>query len=104
MMENIDKMISITTQSMVYQLDKSNEPNYKWDKISDSQTSGANDSQPFNTYFKIFIGLILVLIILVSILGNIMVCLAISSDRRLRRLGNLFLASLGLSKIINFKI
>jgi hypothetical protein len=103
-MENIDKMISITTQSMVYQLDKSNEPNYKWDKISDSQTEEADHSQPFSTYLKIFIGLILVLIILVSILGNIMVCLAISSDRRLRRLGNLFLASLGLRNIIYFKV
>lgn len=54
--------------------------------------------QPLSTesiYLKIIIGIFLVLVIMVSIFGNILVCVAIASDRRLRRLGNLFLVSLG---------
>lgn len=46
-------------------------------------------------YLKIVIGSLLVLVILVSIFGNLLVCVAIASDRRLRRLGNLFIVSLG---------
>lgn len=46
-------------------------------------------------YLKIIIGIFLVFVILVSILGNLLVCVAVSSDRKLRKLGNLFIVSLG---------
>ena len=60
-------------------------------------TANLYDDPPsnFSIYLKIIIGSFLVLVILVSIFGNILVCVAISSDRRLRRLGNLFIVSLG---------
>lgn len=63
--------------------------------ISNKDSSFLNVSLSLSIYSKILIGSILVLIILVSILGNLLVCVAIASDRRLRRLGNLFLVSLG---------
>lgn len=50
-------------------------------------------------YLKIIIGSFLVLVILVSIFGNVLVCVAISSDRRLRKLGNLFIVSLGMFRL-----
>ncbi|KAH9426358.1 receptor [Dermatophagoides pteronyssinus] len=50
-------------------------------------------------YLKIIIGIILVIVILISIFGNILICVAIASDRRLRRLGNLFLVSLAIADL-----
>ncbi|OTF78727.1 dopamine receptor 1-like protein, partial [Euroglyphus maynei] len=47
----------------------------------------------------IIIGIILVIVIFISIFGNILVCVAIASDRRLRRLGNLFLVSLAIADL-----
>lgn len=48
---------------------------------------------------KYLLGSLLVFIIFLSISGNILVCLAIYTDRRLRKLGNLFLASLALADL-----
>lgn len=50
-------------------------------------------------YLKIIIGSFLVLVILISIFGNLLVCVAISSDRRLRKLGNLFIVSLAIADL-----
>ncbi|KAF7495354.1 Dopamine receptor 1 [Sarcoptes scabiei] len=67
--------------------------------ISNKDSSFLNVSLSLSIYSKILIGSILVLIILVSILGNLLVCVAIASDRRLRRLGNLFLVSLAIADL-----
>ena len=48
---------------------------------------------------KYSIGSLLIFIIFMSISGNILVCVAIYTDRRLRKLGNLFLASLALADL-----
>lgn len=57
----------------------------------------------YNTSSKnklfIFSGSFLVLIIFLSVAGNILVCIAIYSDRGLRRIGNLFLASLAIADL-----
>lgn len=48
---------------------------------------------------KYSIGSLLIFIIFMSISGNILVCIAIYTDRRLRKLGNLFLASLAVADL-----
>jgi dopamine D1-like receptor len=44
-------------------------------------------------------GIFLSLVIFLSIAGNILVCVAIYTDRALRRIGNLFLASLAIADL-----
>lgn len=46
-----------------------------------------------------FAGIFLSLLIFLSIAGNILVCLAIYTERSLRRIGNLFLASLAIADL-----
>lgn len=88
-------MIGLSSDSLSENTETSDNFKYEWTE-SEPPIQDMDYSDPLSAYIKIAVGLVLVLIILISILGNIMVCLAISSDRRLRRLGNLFLASLGL--------
>lgn len=49
---------------------------------------------------KFFVGFVLSTIIFFSISGNILVCVAIYTDRQLRKLGNLFLVSLALADLL----
>ncbi|XP_037569728.1 dopamine receptor 1 [Dermacentor silvarum] len=49
---------------------------------------------------RYIIGTFLLIIILTAITGNILVCLAIYTDRRLRKLGNLFLVSLAVADLL----
>lgn len=51
-------------------------------------------------FIKYAVGSLLVFIIFMSISGNVLVCVAIYTDRRLRKLGNLFLASLAVADLI----
>lgn len=48
---------------------------------------------------KCLVGIPLATIIFMAIVGNLLVCLAIYTDRRLRKLGNLFLVSLALADL-----
>ncbi|XP_064480645.1 dopamine receptor 1-like [Ornithodoros turicata] len=48
---------------------------------------------------RYLLGTVMSLIILTAITGNVLVCLAIYTDRRLRKLGNLFLVSLALADL-----
>ncbi|CAG2106186.1 unnamed protein product, partial [Medioppia subpectinata] len=91
-------MIGLTTKSISHPSETSDDFKYDWNKVSEP-SEDMDSSNPLSTYIKIVVGLVLGLMILISILGNILVCLAISSDRRLRRLGNLFLASLALADL-----
>ena len=45
------------------------------------------------------IGIFLSLVIFLSVTGNILVCIAIYTERSLRRIGNLFLASLAVADL-----
>ena len=47
----------------------------------------------------ISVGFLLVILIFFSVAGNVLVCVAIYTDRGLRRIGNLFLASLAVADL-----
>lgn len=65
-----------------------------------SATAPETENQNFwDLTTKCLVGILLVLIIFLSISGNILVCVAIYTDRRLRKLGNLFLVSLALADL-----
>lgn len=49
--------------------------------------------------FMTISGVLLFLLVFLSIAGNILVCLAIYTERSLRRIGNLFLASLAIADL-----
>lgn len=51
------------------------------------------------TKTNLFPGLFLSLLIFLSVAGNILVCIAIYTERSLRRIGNLFLASLAIADL-----
>ncbi|KAF7998503.1 hypothetical protein HCN44_010911 [Aphidius gifuensis] len=48
---------------------------------------------------ELFVGFLLFVLIFFSVAGNILVCVAIYTDRGLRRIGNLFLASLAIADL-----
>lgn len=54
---------------------------------------------PYHHLVEHFAGIFLSLLIFLSIAGNILVCLAIYTERSLRRIGNLFLASLAIADL-----
>lgn len=45
-------------------------------------------------------GSFLLLLIVISIVGNVLVCIAIGTDQRLRKLSNLFLVSLAIADLL----
>lgn len=53
----------------------------------------------FNFHYFSFAGIFLSVLIFLSVAGNILVCLAIYTERSLRRIGNLFLASLAIADL-----
>ena len=44
--------------------------------------------------------LLLVMMVLISVVGNILVCVAVTTDKTLRKLSNLFLVSLAISDLL----
>lgn len=61
-----------------------------------NETSGTGP--PFSAWDLLLIAL-LISIILISIVGNCLVCIAIFTDRRLRKLGNAFIVSLAIADL-----
>ncbi|XP_067000389.1 dopamine receptor 1 [Anabrus simplex] len=57
------------------------------------------EADTLTTLSVLLVGVFLSLIIFLSIAGNILVCVAIYTDRGLRRIGNLFLASLAIADL-----
>nr|ABG29734.1 dopamine receptor I [Ctenocephalides felis] len=72
-------------------------PNTSWEEAELDSVEARGDLQDPVTI--LLIGSFLVLIIFLSVAGNILVCIAIYSDRGLRRIGNLFLASLAIADL-----
>lgn len=52
-----------------------------------------------NSIYVLFLGTVLAVLIFLSVAGNILVCVAIYTERSLRRIGNLFLASLAIADL-----
>ncbi|OWF46660.1 dopamine receptor 1-like [Mizuhopecten yessoensis] len=61
----------------------------------DTETSG-----PYTLVESIVIGTILSLVIILAIAGNILVCVAVFTDRRLKHLNNLFIVSLAIADLL----
>lgn len=67
---------------------------------SDPTNSTVENQSENHVITKILIGLSLSLIIFFAIAGNILVCVAVYSDRHLRKRGNLFIVSLALADML----
>ncbi len=50
--------------------------------------------------FSLCLSLVLALLIATSIVGNVLVCIAVATDKRLRKLSNLFLVSLAVADLL----
>ncbi|XP_070517785.1 dopamine receptor, D1 isoform X1 [Cardiocondyla obscurior] len=68
---------------------------------SNNLTDGEEDlpEDAFSLLSVLLVGLLLVILIFFSVAGNVLVCVAIYTDRGLRRIGNLFLASLAVADL-----
>ncbi|XP_032680046.1 dopamine receptor 1 isoform X1 [Odontomachus brunneus] len=64
-------------------------------------TDGEEDlpEDAFSLLSVLLVGFLLVILIFFSVAGNVLVCVAIYTDRGLRRIGNLFLASLAVADL-----
>ncbi|KAG5317347.1 DOPR1 protein, partial [Pseudoatta argentina] len=64
-------------------------------------TDGEEDlpEDAFSLLSVLVVGFLLVILIFFSVAGNVLVCVAIYTDRGLRRIGNLFLASLAVADL-----
>ncbi|XP_075238312.1 dopamine receptor 1-like isoform X2 [Lycorma delicatula] len=79
---------------------KESNPEYNWTSTTTTHLPEiAEDLDTLTTLSLVPIGIFLCLLIFLSIAGNILVCLAIYTDRGLRRIGSLFLASLAIADL-----
>lgn len=58
------------------------------------------DGQESSFVFSIFVGFMLALVIFFAIAGNVLVCIAVYSDRNLRKTANLFIVSLAVADLL----
>ncbi|GLV32704.1 Dopamine 1-like receptor 1 [Carabus blaptoides fortunei] len=66
---------------------------------SNPEGDGEEKRDPVTVMSILLVGTFLSLLIFLSVAGNILVCVAIYTDRGLRRIGNLFLASLAIADL-----
>ncbi|XP_050398276.1 dopamine receptor 1 [Patella vulgata] len=62
--------------------------------------TGAASTEVYNLPEKVVIGTVLACIIFISISGNILVCVAVFTDRKLKRNSNLFIVSLAIADLL----
>ncbi|XP_075148740.1 dopamine 1-like receptor 1 [Haematobia irritans] len=70
-----------------------------WINPSETDTILGEDPEVESLVTLVVVGIFLSVLIFLSIAGNILVCLAIYTERSLRRIGNLFLASLAIADL-----
>lgn len=83
-------------------------PSQEYYDLSQNETNGNNLSgstelehdPPYTLAESIIIGTILSLVIILAIAGNILVCVAVFTDRRLKHLNNLFIVSLAIADLL----
>ncbi|CAG2208947.1 dopamine receptor 1-like [Mytilus edulis] len=83
----------------------SDSPNYTiFDTINSTNVSNNTNEEATGSGYqlaeKIIIGTILSLFIILAIVGNILVCVAVFTDRRLKHLNNLLLVSLAIADLL----
>ncbi|XP_045189650.2 dopamine receptor 1-like [Mercenaria mercenaria] len=66
---------------------------------STNSSDSSGDGVEENVTNKVVIGTFLCLIIFLSLAGNILVCIAVFTDRRLKRLNNMFIVSLAVADL-----
>ena len=64
-----------------------------------SVSSDATEAADDNITHKVLIGTFLVLLITLAVSGNVLVCIAVFTDRRLKRLNNFFIVSLAVADL-----
>ncbi|XP_003743414.1 dopamine receptor 1-like [Galendromus occidentalis] len=69
------------------------------DELTDKETNDAMLSDDVS-WIRFLVGTVLTAIIVTAISGNVLVCWAICADRRLRKLGNLFIVSLAVADLL----
>lgn len=87
----MDSLGAIDWNETLHQQDES--------QMSQASLSAVLSSSHLSFMFKLTLGLILTFVILISIFGNLLVCVAVASDRRLRRRGNAFIVSLAIADL-----
>ncbi|XP_017117463.1 dopamine receptor 1 isoform X1 [Drosophila elegans] len=70
-----------------------------WTNASEMDTIVGEEPEPLSLVSIVVVGIFLSVLIFLSVAGNILVCLAIYTERSLRRIGNLFLASLAIADL-----
>ena len=65
-----------------------------------ASNSTASSSCLDPTAFKVTVTVVLILLILITIAGNVVVCLAVGLNRRLRSLTNCFIVSLAITDLL----
>ncbi|XP_046823588.1 dopamine receptor 1-like isoform X1 [Vespa crabro] len=69
--------------------------------LQNNLTIGDEDlpEEAFTLLSVLLVGFLLLILVFLSVAGNVLVCVAIYTDRGLRRIGNLFLASLAIADL-----
>ncbi|XP_062122922.1 dopamine receptor 1 isoform X2 [Drosophila sulfurigaster albostrigata] len=70
-----------------------------WTNASEMDTIVGEEPEQLSLVSIVVVGIFLSVLIFLSVAGNILVCLAIYTERSLRRIGNLFLASLAIADL-----
>ncbi|XP_061723174.1 dopamine receptor 1 [Cydia fagiglandana] len=73
---------------------------FEFNETATVEYSDGEDPDAVTLLSVLLVGIFLSLLIFLSVAGNILVCIAIYTDRGLRRIGNLFLASLAIADML----
>ncbi|XP_055678996.1 dopamine receptor 1 [Lutzomyia longipalpis] len=96
---DIDVDIKLLTTGYLDSTVTSNFNDTTWPKIVEHPEDVEEEPDAVTLLSILLVGVFLSLLIFLSVAGNILVCIAIYTERSLRRIGNLFLASLAIADL-----